>query len=170
MKSLVDRLNESLLNESSVFDFEMPDINKVEIILKAIKAANDKDNYPQTYLEEMVFYCKYDNDRVDATTLFEDWKKEYPKLYKVAVQANNNDALDTDSILINIIRFVDMFYRIFCYDYEEDRSTINRFKGAKNGVSFGIEEEECYHAFKFVGPNKLKEFAQLCAKYMDTLA
>lgn len=168
MKSLVDRLNESLLNESTVLDFDMPDINKVEVILKAIKAANGKDNYPQTYLEEAVFDCIYNDEKVDATALYERWKKEYPNLYKAAVSANGTGALDTDSILMKIISFISMFYSIFEYSYDDESDYIRRFKSNKRGVSFGIEEEDVYHAFKFRGPNKLKDFAQVLAKYMDT--
>ena len=168
MKSLVDKINESLLNESAAFDFDMPDINKVEVILKAIKAANGKDNYPQTYLEEAVFDCIYNDERVDVPALYEEWKRDHLKLYKAAVNANGTGTLDTDSILMKIMSFINMFYSIFEYSYDDESNYIRRFKNNKHGVSFGIEEEDVYHAFNFRGPNKLKDFAQVLAKYMDT--
>ncbi len=170
MKNLADILNESLVNnvgiDEKALDAEF--VAKTHTVLKAIKDANSYKNCPQTWLEEIVFDHNYEDEKIEPTALYQEWKGDHPKLYKAAVDANNNDDLNTENILTYIIRFLATYYLTFYFSYADEPSEIRRFKSAKSGVSFGIEEEEDYHAFKFKGPKNLKPFAQVLATYMDT--
>jgi hypothetical protein len=157
MKSLKDMLNESLVNEASKYQptFKPADWSK------ALKELNKgaAGNYTQLRgMENLV-------DDVDMEV--SEWIDE---LYD-----GTFDKKETyKDILIEIATFFKSYYSTSSYDYADGAYDIYNAKQDMSPCDFGVEAENWYMLYEYIGPSKLKAYASKLAdvgdcSYMDDM-
>ena len=164
MKDLKDLLNESLLNESKY------DLKAWEIALKFMKDETNCSNYSQIWgLEGYA-----ENKDLESLDIFKSQMSDYtPQVKKLQKKLRGTDAWE---ILYEIASFLqdnyDMTDGFAGLCYRDDAETASEWKsehvlGNDKKVDFGVEAEDYYIPFEFVGPSSLNKAAQVVAKYAD---
>lgn len=171
MKSLVESIQQQLVCESWE---PTTDIKKWDIMLKAIKDATACANYSQTGLETLcIDDYKDEINKGDFEDALESYKDCFTNCYAAAVKAIGNEE-EARRILCDIMKLIALNYKRDLYCYGEDDREIRNLKkshtGKSTSVDYGVEEENCYAFYEFVGAPRLKKYARVIAEYSNCSA
>lgn len=152
--SLVDYINESLVNENYEPTSKLKDWEKV---LKKLNSITRYSNYSQL--------CDIENilkEYEDAS----EWLE--------SIESVSNIKLDKDDriALQDIVAFYQENYKYQLIHYRDQEEEIEEFKentplNDNKAVNYGVECEDYYESFTYIGNNSGKKYAQLIAKYGD---
>lgn len=164
MKDLKEQLNESLINEAKY------DLKAWETALKFMKDETNCGNYSQIW--DLEGYAE--NKDLGSLDEFKSEKSDYtPQVEKLQKKLRDADAWE---VLYEIASFLQDYYDMtggfagFCYRddaYEAGEWKSEHILNNDRKVDFGVEREDYYEPFEFVGPSSLKKAAQVIAKYAD---
>ena len=147
-------INESLVNENYEPTSKPKDWEKV---LKKLNSAARYSNYSQ--LCDIENILKYNGDAVE-------WLESIESGYKIKLDKNDRIALQ------DIVSFYQENYEYWGMHYMDQEEEIEEFKentplNDNKAVNYGVECEDYYESFTYIGDNSGKKYAQLIAKYGD---
>lgn len=152
--SLVDYINESLVNENYEPISKLKDWEKV---LKKLNSVTRYSNYSQL--------CDIEN----ILKGYEDASK-----WLESIESASNIKLDKDDriALQDIVSFYQENYEYWGMHYMDQEENIEEFKektplNDNKAVNYGVECEDYYEGYSYIGDNSNKKYAQLIAKYGD---
>lgn len=152
--NLKDFINEQLVCENYKPTSKPKDWEKV---LKKLNSAAGYSNYSQ--LCDIENILKYNDDAVE-------WLESIESGYKVKLDKNDRIALQ------DIVSFYQENYEYWGMHYMDQEEEIESFKentplNDNKAVNYGVECEDYYESYTYIGDNSGKKYAQLIAKYGD---
>jgi DNA-binding ferritin-like protein len=153
-KSLVEYVNESLVNENYEPTSKPRDWEKV---LKKLNSAAGYSNYSQ--LCDIENIIKYNGDAAE-------WLESIESEHKIKLDEGDRIALQ------DIVSFYQENYEYHLMHYRDQEEEIEEFKentplNDNKAVNYGVECEDYYESYTYIGDNSGKKYAQLIAKYGD---
>ena len=153
-KSLVEYVNESLVNENYEPTSKLRDWEKV---LKKLNSITRYSNYSQL--------CDIENILKGHEDALE-WLESIENVSNITLDKNDRIALQ------DIVSFYQENYEYWSMHYMDQSEEIESFKrktplNDKKAVNYGVECEDYYESYTYIGDNSGKKYAQLIAKYGD---
>ena len=147
-------INESLVNENYKPTSKPKDWEEV---LKKLNSAAEYSNYSQ--LCDIENILKYNGDAVE-------WLESIESEYKIKLDKNDRISLQ------DIVSFYQENYEYWGMHYMDQEEEIEEFKentplNDNKAVNYGVECEDYYESYTYIGDNSGKKYAQLIAKYGD---
>lgn len=147
-------INESLVNENYEPTSKLRDWEKV---LKKINSITRYSNYSQL--------CDIENilkGLEDAS----EWLESIENVSNITLDENDRIALQ------DIVSFYQENYEYWGMHYSDQEENIEEFKektplNDKKAVNYGVECEDYYEGYSYIGDKSNKKYAQLIAKYGD---
>lgn len=147
-------INESLVNENYEPTSKLKDWEKV---LKKLNSVARYSNYSQL--------CDIENilkGYEDAS----EWLESIESASNIKLDKNDRIALQ------DIVSFYQENYEYWLMHYMDQEENIEEFKektplNDKKAVNYGVECEDYYEGYSYIGDNSNKKYAQLIAKYGD---
>jgi hypothetical protein len=152
--NLKDFINEQLVCENYKPTSKPKDWEKV---LKKLSSNTQYSNYSQ--LCDIENILKYNGDAAE-------WLESIESGYKVKLDKNDRIALQ------DIVSFYQENYEYWGMHYMDQEEEIEEFKentplNDNKAVNYGVECEDYYESYTYIGDNSGKKYAQLIAKYGD---
>lgn len=147
-------INESLVNENYEPTSKPKDWERV---LKKLNGVSGYSNYSQ--LCDIENILKYNGDAAE-------WLESIESGYKVKLDKNDRIALQ------DIVSFYQENYEYWGMHYMDQEENIEEFKentplNDNKAVNYGVECEDYYESYSYIGDRSNKKYAQLIAKYGD---
>jgi hypothetical protein len=152
--NLKDFINEQLVCENYKPTSTTKDWEKV---LKKLSGNAQYSNYSQ--LCDIENILKYNGDAAE-------WLESIESGYKIKLDKNDRIALQ------DIVSFYQENYEYWGMHYMDQEEEIEEFKentplNDNKAVNYGVECEDYYESYTYIGDNSGKKYAQLIAKYGD---
>jgi hypothetical protein len=148
-------INESLVNENYEPTSKPKDWEKV---LKKLNSASGYSNYSQL--------CDIENILKGYSDEASEWLTSIEDEYDVKLD-------ESDKIILqDIVSFYQENYEYWGMHYMDQEENIEEFKentplNDNKAVNYGVECEDYYESYTYIGDNSGKKYAQLIAKYGD---
>lgn len=156
MKDLQTLVSENLVNEASQYKPKFKPLDWAKALKELNKGAYG--NYSQLGNMECV---------VDDCETVDEWVEE---LYNDGFDPNH----EFKDIITDIANFFIENYEMDEAEYVDEQEQIYHWKRDMTDCDFGVEEENWYQFYKYVGPSSMKKYAKEIAKvgdcsYMDDM-